>query len=882
MRFDFISFLIGFISAAILAGIVGLVLYRQRERIARAQQAVEQGAGATRRFFANTIEGRYYDFMVRSLNAYHLAGDVIPLASIYVEPHFLHPLPPPDPTEERAPSVFHVVPQIHDLPDSYAPYNVETLSVNDLRAGERHLALLGRPGSGKSVTLAVIGLVAAGEIELPAIDLMADEVFEAEIKDLPPDEREKRIRTRQETQQRALEQLRQVQRRDDAETEARSAVDLTTLLPVLVHLHEIDLRPEAYGLPADSLAGDKADRKRPERPLDPAEPVVAALQRRASGLAASTLPRLVYDRLTHGRALVLIDGFDDIPPSDRPVKLAWLRHFIEVYQANFIVVAGPETGYDPLLNLGLHPIFLRAWSDTDYKTLVRQWSSAWPHIVRAQRRGAAAMPDERTIRRVETANRGRLPIDVTLKTWAAFADDERELGRQGWYDFYVRQYVDTEGGRLLLRRIAAAQLDQGGRPLHRDQLKGLAAGGSEGKGDGKAGISDDVVNRVLHSGILSAWPGNTYTGAHALITAFLAAESLTPETVGAAAEKPSWALAMPFAAARLPLDEVVARRLAAPPDLLYTSLFSVVPWIVDAPANAAWRGEVFRRLTAALLAPSQFPHIRERAMAALISSRDKGALFVLRQALGHANPLVRRLGCIGLGALGESEPIKDLAEALGDENPDVQLAAGLALAAIGTDAALEEMVRCLFEGEQGLRRAVAEALAAIPGVGHMTLREAVANREDMMMRHAAVFGLARIKAAWSLALLYRTLLEDEQWYVRNAAEQAFREMDSPELGAVMRHPDADALTWLISWAADRGEGVPAGPNARQMLIRALQEADPIRRATAARTLADLGHVPALKPLYSALRDREEDVRSAVFDSLSSLQLRLGTSLPPAV
>jgi HEAT repeat protein len=152
----------------------------------------------------------------------------------------------------------------------------------------------------------------------------------------------------------------------------------------------------------------------------------------------------------------------------------------------------------------------------------------------------------------------------------------------------------------------------------------------------------------------------------------------------------------------------------------------------------------------------------------------------------------------------------------------------------------------------------------------------------MMIRRAAVFGLARIRAAWSLSLLYRALLEDEQWYVRNAAEQAFREAERPEEAGVERHPEADALSWLVSWAAERGEGVPAGQNARQVLIRVLQEGDPAARAAAARTLANLGHVPALKPLYGALKDRDEKVRAAVYESLATLQNRLGENLPAVV
>jgi HEAT repeat protein len=262
----------------------------------------------------------------------------------------------------------------------------------------------------------------------------------------------------------------------------------------------------------------------------------------------------------------------------------------------------------------------------------------------------------------------------------------------------------------------------------------------------------------------------------------------------------------------------------------------------------------------------------------LVASRDKNIIFILRQALKAPDAHVRRLGCIGMGALGDGESIKDLGPMLTDSDPNVQLAAGLALGAIGTEAALETMLAGLIDGEQGLRQAVSEALAAIPGEGHAVLRDAM-DSKDMQVRRAAVFGLARIKSAWAISLLYRALIEDEQWYVRNAAEQAFQRAERPEEVGVARHPEADALVWLVAWAAQRGEGVPAGPNARQVLIRVLQEGDPAVKAAAALTLANLGHVPALKPLYGALRDRDEKVRAAVYEALGDLQERLGQPLP---
>src|SRR5260221_11649791 len=138
MHFDFASFLIGFGGAALL----GFIVYRMRSQITALRQTAESQAGVTRKFITNSSETRYYNDLLKTLNSYHVAGDVVNLAEIYVEPSFLRAYEPVDPEAEKT-DVFHVIPVIHDLPTSYAPYNLETLSVHDLRAGETHLSLLG-------------------------------------------------------------------------------------------------------------------------------------------------------------------------------------------------------------------------------------------------------------------------------------------------------------------------------------------------------------------------------------------------------------------------------------------------------------------------------------------------------------------------------------------------------------------------------------------------------------------------------------------------------------------------------------------------------------------------------------------------------------------
>jgi HEAT repeat protein len=320
------------------------------------------------------------------------------------------------------------------------------------------------------------------------------------------------------------------------------------------------------------------------------------------------------------------------------------------------------------------------------------------------------------------------------------------------------------------------------------------------------------------------------------------------------------------------------RKLSEPPDLMYSELFGMVNWVPDAPQDASWRGELFKRLAAALIAPAQYPEVRARAIASLIATRDESVLFILRQALRMPDASIQQLACLGIGALGDGEAINDLEAMLSSTDRKVQLAAGLALGALGTEAALELMAQGLVSGSPELRRAIAEALAALPGEGHDILRDGIEDA-DVELRRSVVYGLSRVQAPWALSTLYRAMIEDAQWYVRSAAEEAFMNARSPERAGPRMYPEADALRWLVEWTAQRGESVPAGPNARQVLIQALQEGDPLYKATAAKTLGELGHVPALKPLYGALRDRDDDVRSAAYAALAELQVRLGDRLP---
>lgn len=861
MDFDLASFLLGAGSAT---G-VSLAVWRSRARLATIQHSTESQLEGTRQYIGRSADARYARDLIAYFQGHHAAGRLFNLTDLLLEPRLL-PAPAPvsvPGSEDAVPGVFDVVPVWHDMPHSYSPYNLETLALEDLGAGDCHIALLGVRGMGKTTALVTLGLMALGEVTFESLEDLSRRTVEEQEKNLTPEERKQREQERERLHARAMARLEEAMERkqgggpDTAAPDRPSAKRLTQLLPVFFHLADLNLDPAQYG-----GRGGTAD---------PAEPVVRAVQQRVSSVTSQVVGSVVYPALDAGQALVLIDGYDDLAPSAREAYSLWLARFREVYSQNLIVVAGPPVGYEPLIALGFTPTFMRAWRDDDYALLARRWAAVWTTQTRGRK---AAPPDDQAMRRLTADNRGRTALDVTLKLWTGLADDARLTGRTGWYDATVSRLLSHAELREALPAVAAP-LIEAGQPLPRERLVTMLR---------EAGVNkpEALLDALLDDGLLVRYGEDALAFFHLTAASYLASEGIAEgesERLVERAMNPAWQEAIGFAAARAGnMLPAVYRRLSAPPDLLYSNLFDLIQWLPDSPPDAPWRGDIFKRLAAALMAPDQYPAVRERAMAALIASRDKNVLFVLRQALRASDKEIRRLACIGLGALGNPEAVKDLAPMLTDADRNVQLAAGLALGAIGTEAALEVMVQGLLDGTEELRRAVAEALAAIPDVGYAILRDGI-HAEDIMIRRATVYGLSRVKAPWALTALYRAMLEDEQWYVRAAAEEAFMETQALDREGPRAHPEADSLTWLIQWAAEQGEGVPAGPNARQVLVRVLQEGQPVYKVMAASTLGLLGHFQAIKPLYAALRDRHPEVRSAAYSALAMIEFRTGEPLP---
>lgn len=883
------------------------LLYRSRKALKSAADSVREGAQKAQNSATRSADSRFVNDLVALCQTQHLAAAQVDLTEVLVEPQFLAAPALTSPSEDHATNVLKIVPQVHDHPYLHSVYGMDTLTIDDLAAGHRAITILGDEGSGRTTALMAIALQSLGKASFkPPFDTIQDTLNKEEA-ELSEKQRAVRIKERVLMEQRARERLateKGISWDAKVDDELKNDIPLfNRLMPLYVHMSNLNLSTTTQEFGTE---------------VDPAEPIIRAVQYSVGRVTASTIPRYLYARLNEGQVLLLIDGFDDLSDVERPLALAWFKALLAQYGNNFIIITAPATGFDGLTSLGFTPVFLRPWSDLDTRVCAHKWAESWDKISKKRR---AAKPDAEAILRARANSRGFNPFEIVVKTWTNYAEDAERPAFDGWVNAFLARQItlgkDMTLAQILpnLSRLAALQLDEGYITIQRlqalhisgeafgikdtqsiEQAEATETAPEAAKGDEKDKKEADVetttsqgrlLGLLRNSGLLIRYRGNRYQFRHPLIAAYLAGlllKDLNRETVKAKFTNPNWRNAFTYAVAHTNFDHLVKDRLTAPADVLNSSVFDIARWAAFAPPDAAWRGAIFKILNDILVSPSQFSLIRERAAAALLDTRDtKNVSYIFRRAVRNLSPEVRKLAALGMGATGDEETAKDLAPLLDDQATEVRIAASIALGAIGTQEALEEMVIAFTENQEPVRQAIAEQLALLPDEGHPVLFDAIKEPEDMTMRRAAVFGLRRTRTVWGLIEIYRTFLEDEQWYVRSAAQNAFEEL---QFGRVVipsqKRPEVDQIEWLGEWAAEKGENLPTGEGAKDMLLRALVEGDTGVRMLAAQNIGQVGNALMIKPLYSALRDKQEGVRLAAYNALGDIQLRLGKPLPSPV
>ncbi|KPK89360.1 MAG: hypothetical protein AMJ88_17710 [Anaerolineae bacterium SM23_ 63] len=624
--------------------------------------------------------------------------------------------------------------------------------------------------------------------------------------------------------------------------EAGVAVELT---PVLINAADLEI-------------GRRAEK-------DPLKPLISAVQQTVSSGLASRMPGYLRPQFRQGRALLLLDCLDLMTLEEVSPIAEWIANLLNEFPGNRIIAAGPVLGYDGMVKAGLNPIPIAPWSDYDQRLFLTQWAQSWQQYV------VPNLPKKR-IGDLDPALitgwligliRGLTPLELTLRTWAAYSGDTRGARVVDSIEAYIN------------RLLSANEL----QPAEAAALSWLNE--RQGVVSERAFRRGTPVDNLVEAGILTSRAGKKVTFTQPAVGSYLAARAMVETGVSENSAQTGWAPAenaMGYLAAMGDITEVVTRYLDSDEDPLEANLLSCARWLREVPAKIPWKDQTLRALATITSSQAKPYGLRLRTVHALAETKEPTVRILFRRLLTSDVPSSRVLGALGLGGLEDEESIDTLLDIVyQDRNLHVRQAACLALSAIGTESALEGLGKVLLEGDEAVRLAAAEALAAHPDEGFSMLRDA-SEHDNLLTRRAAVFGLARVPEKWALDILERMQVEDNQWVVRGAAAEALERRRDPPWKVFPVVSEVSELPWLVAFAANEGLGVAPGSAAMEMVRRALNKGTEDEKIAALEAIAMAGDEELGLELYQALHGPEPFLRDAAYEALWRLRAA-GVELP---
>lgn len=636
-------------------------------------------------------------------------------------------------------------------------------------------------------------------------------------------------------------------------------------LPVFVHVGELKL--EQANEPEGEQASD----------LDPLKPILAALQNRFNMLGRRGLNRLIQNQAKSGELLLLLDGYDEIPRSDRQETLDWLGRFLLTYPDSQVFVAIPTRGSGPLMEMGFIVSEILPWRIGQAEKLAKLWKEAirsgeqfdldtyWHPgqlaLETTQRLQLALHPDKNDLR---DPPRDRLKVFEALFRQTLFqiarepegawlAPAARELWQKMAYQMISNSsffLAEPEFNQLVEEVLIHFDQKVGSKTIAR--LKGTVEDGHL-----------FVRYSEQRFGFLSpVW--RDFLAALYLVQAGLEDEAM------ANLDNPYWSGVLRFYVAKVGGDRLVTTLLEKGSSPLHEHLFQIASWLPEACDKLAWRKEVLIRLGRLIMSDTVPVIWRQRATLALALTEEPGVGGLLDQLIRQQNPELKQIIPAAIAKVNKNDAVLSIDRLIEDPDSQVRAAVVHALAWMDEPTTERAVIQALLEPDEPLSWAAAEGLALSGTTDAMDiLREAI-DDEVFTVRRAAVQGLSLLDEPWSVELLKKASIEDDQPVVKVAANEALQLMNLNGQAGKWQAPQPGDQAWLVSWAVEKGRMVPVGDAALPLVLEALEDEEPKVRADAALTLGQVTAREATDPLMNTLKDPDLSVRTAAFVALCEL------------
>ncbi len=636
---------------------------------------------------------------------------------------------------------------------------------------------------------------------------------------------------------------------------------------------------------------------------DVLDPIQEAAAEHAPVMDLTRLPAFIQNAFDSGRALLLIDGFDELPPGEQVKVTEYLKKLLKTYTGIRVVTTGCFEHLDGILSLGFVPLTLMPWNISQSNRFIEKWGQLWTQTVAAESWSQSG-PEEVDPLLLNTwlnsDNQTLSPLELTLKVWAGYAGDSLGSSILDFIGTHVRRLapsgtplaaLETLGMQVALSSQAifdsrsarewvknfelpddepveekAADEYPGTEEDEKPKTGPLRRTGPLGK-TGPLSSNSRLLAKMTESGLLKSHPGNRLRFLHPVLSGYLAGRALADVNLDEPLlEQPDWSgklLAMRYIAAHGDASGLANAMLRQTEMPLHRPLFIAARWLRDAPREATWRGKVFSQLASLLQTEGVPLALRAQAVAAFYWSKDPGAAPLFRQFLRSPSFELAQLAALGSGAVQDQKAIELLSDILYAPSVSAQRAGCLALVAIGSGTAMEAVARALLHGEEDLRRAAAESMANDPKEGHAMLKEGI-SLADILLRRAVIYGLARVEEEWAIEALQTIQVEDDQWVVRNSATEVLDSKNGPDPHVPRRLTAPSQTPWLIEFAGQQGVGISPGSPATEILLAALKSDNEEARLASLPYLKRMPTEGVITNLYHAMYQDDAELREAVF------------------
>ena len=517
---------------------------------------------------------------------------------------------------------------------------------------------------------------------------------------------------------------------------------LAGAVPLLVHASDLIPPEEETGKAIDWLLGGLAPQ--------------------VSGLTQGRLPALLRILAESGRAILLLDGLDELKSETARQVIEALGKFMQEFPKVRCVATQTPHQIDGLFSLGFRLVALAAWSEEQRIQFVNHWGEQWVQLLR-KNAGDLDSTDALLLNTWLLSDRSPTsPLELTMKVWSAYASHVLGPAPTQTIQAYLRiinallptsqQVLEPLAARLVLAQetsFTRKEVESWGlQSLQAPQAApapGISTGeevSTRGAPAEQAGLGR-VLSLGIEYGLFVNRSENRLAFAHIALEAYLASKwfastNSLEEFSGLPDEWVGKQLTLYYLAAQNDVSAIANERLARSTEPLHLRLLATARWFRLAPESSSWYPGMMRTLVGLVEDETQAMALRSSVLSAILTSGSTGANAMCRQLMKSPQSSQRRLGALGAGYLRDQKAVQDLIALFEDIDINTRRAACLALVAIGDKEALDALGAALLHSDEDLRRAAAEALANHPEEGYPALREG-ASLDDILVRRACSF-----------------------------------------------------------------------------------------------------------------------------------------------